>query len=228
MISKSRELAAQRAYSATLGRGARSLAVTGSQPDAGSCGLAEDIAAAGAAFGKRVLLVRARLRHSGEPMGEDIATSTEAIWKACRTAGNMLWTIDVPAGTELHALLNDGQRLALAVADWLERFDAVVFDCPPFETVQPAIYTPLTASAAEAVVLVTLPGTVPRAGMEEVLKWLTESGAVVSALVLNDRLNPTLAQEMIREARRFQRFLPRLVAWMTRKVEGWAALNMHH
>ena len=139
----------------------------------------------------------------------------------------MLWTLDVPSGTRLHALLNDGQRLPEASAQWLADFDSVIFDCPPFETAQPAIYTPLTASAAEAVILVTMPGAVARNGLEEVLKWLTESGAVVSALVLNDKFNPTLAQEMIREANRLRRILPGLVRYLTRKVEGWTALNMH-
>lgn len=227
MISKTRQLAAQRAYSATLGRGARTLAVTGSQTDAGSCGLALDIAAAGAGFGKRVLLVRAHLTQAGDGCPGGLGTGLEDIRAACRPEANMLWTLDVPSGTRLHALLNDGQRLPEASAQWLADFDSVIFDCPPFETAQPAIYTPLTASAAEAVILVTMPGAVARNGLEEVLKWLTESGAVVSALVLNDKFNPTLAQEMIREANRLRRILPGLVRYLTRKVEGWTALNMH-
>lgn len=227
MLSKTRHLATQRAYSATLGRGARTLAVTGSQPDAGSSALAFDIAAAGAAFGKRVLLVRAHFTEAGDAIPAGLGTGPEDIRAASRSEAHMLWTLDVPSGTRLHALLNDGQRLAEACAQWLADFDSIVFDCPPFETEQPVIYTPLTASAAEAVILVTMPGAVARSGIEEVLKWLTESGAVVSALVLNDRFNPTLAQEMIREANRLGRILPGLVRYLTRKVEGWAALNMH-
>ena len=227
MISKSRHLAAQRAYSATLGRGAHTLAVTGSQPDAGSTDLAFDIAAAGAGFGKRVLLVRAHLTGADMARQADIGIGREDVRAASQPAANMLWTIDVPAGTSLHALLNDGQGLPAASAQWLAFFDSIVFDCPPFEAHQPALYTPMTASAAEALLLVTMPGAMARGGMEEVLKWLTESGAVVSALVLNDRLNPTLAQEMIREANRLRRVAPALVRYITRKVEGWPALNMH-
>lgn len=226
MISKSRQLAAQRAYSATLGRGARTLAVTGSAADAGSADLAGDIAAAAAAFGKRTLLVRAAHAPGaglGMPLGDDL----DSVWQAARPLGDLLWELTVPAGTALHALLNDGQRLPAAMAGWLPRFDTVILDCPPFEADMPALYTPLTASAADAVILVTLPGAAPRAGLEEVLKWLTESGAVVSALVLNDRFNPTLAQEMIREAARFARLAPGLVRYVTRKVNGWTALNMH-
>ena len=227
MISKSRHLAAPRAYSATLGRGAHTLAVTGSQPDAGSAELAFDIAAAGAGFGKRVLLVRAHLNGPGTVRQGDIGIGLDDVRAASKPAANMLWTLDVPAGTSLHALLNDGQGLPAASAEWLGFFDSVVFDCPPFEGPQPALYTPMTASAAEAVLLVALPGAMARGGMEEVLKWLTESGAVVSALVLNDRFNPTLAQEMIREANRLRRIAPGIVRFITRKVEGWAALNMH-
>ena len=226
MISRSLHLAAQRAWSATLGRGARTLAVTGSEPDAGTAEAAFAIASAGAAFGKRVLLVRAFHSDPGQPSAR-LETDAQSVIAAARPAGDLLWQLDVPTRTAMHALLNDGQHLPSVIATWLAHFDAIVFDCPPFEAEQPPIYTPLTASAADAVLLVTLPGTSPRAAMDEVLKWLGESGAILSALVLNDRENPTLAQEMIREARRFARLAPGLVRWIERRIGGWTALNTH-
>lgn len=65
MIPSSRDSAAQRAFSATIGRGAASLAVVGVAPAAEAGLFAEAVAASGAAFGRRILLMRA-LAHGGE------------------------------------------------------------------------------------------------------------------------------------------------------------------
>ncbi|HMQ57551.1 MAG TPA: hypothetical protein PKE65_03290, partial [Rhizobiaceae bacterium] len=111
MLSKSRQLAAQRAYSATIGRGARSLAVTGSSPKADASEFAFDIAAAGAAFGRRVLLVRARNRDFAALEPAPLDANIDSVWAATRQDRQNLFEIVVPAGTALHAVLNDGQRL---------------------------------------------------------------------------------------------------------------------
>lgn len=222
MIPSTLQNAAQRAFSATIGRGAFSVAVTGVSANADSSALALAMAGAGAAFGRRILAVRAMSRGgiATDGSAQDVAGTAVRL-------PDGVFLLDAATGCELHRILNDTRRLRETIDAWRGAFDAVVFDCPPFDAAEPVIYTPLTAAAAEAVLLVALPAATPRPAFDAMCKWLTESGAALDAVVLNDRFNPTLAQELARESRRLKHlapFLPRLARHMAR----WDQLNRHH
>lgn len=224
MIQDSISVAAQRAYSATLGRGAIALSVVGTSEDAGASRLAAAIAISGAAFGKRVLLMRAVNTPASAPLDCDAAS----LRNAATRIRDRLYLLDVPAGTQLHSLMNDGLKLLAAFADWTSEFDAFVIDCPPYGAEDPALYTPLTASATDAVLLVSTPGAIPREEFDAILKWLKESGADPSAIVFNDRFNPTLGQEMVRETERLRRLSPGLASFVARRIAAWPPLNRHY
>lgn len=223
MIPSSREAAAQRAFSATIGRGAASLAVVGVAPEAEAGLFAEAVAAAGAAFGRRILLLRTLAAG-----GEILDGEAEAIAAAAGRAAAGHFVLDVAAGCELHRIVNDTRRLRAVLEGLRTRFDAVVLDCPPFGAVEPALYTPLAAAATEAVLLVALPAVTPGHVFDAVQKWLAESGASIAAVALNDRFNPTLAQELVREAERAQRFAPFLPDFVRRRIAPWGPLNRYH
>ena len=215
-------LAAQRAYSATVGRGAMAIAITGTSLEAGASDFAMAVAIAGSDFGKRVLLLRASHANAdNRPCEPDL----ESVREMAVRKSDCLSVLEVPHGTRLHSILNDGMRLSAVLASWSDAFDAIIIDCPPFGVASPAIYTPLTALAADAVLMVAMPGTLPSKEFDEICQWLAESGAELSALVLNDHFNPTLGQEIIREAGRLKRIWPRFPDFVARRIARYPLLN---
>ncbi len=218
-------LAAQRAYSATVGRGAVAIAVTGTSSEAGSSDFAHSFAQAGSDFGKRVLLLSAsRTNATNVQCKSDVES---VIVMAVRETAR-LSRLEVPQGTQLHAMLNDSMQLSSVISGWTDAFDTIIIDCPAYGVSNPAIYTPLTATAADAVLLVAMPGTLPRQEFDSICQWVAESGAELSAIILNDKYNPTLAQEMAREAARFRHFWPRFPDMVARRVANFPLLNRYH
>lgn len=220
----SMNLGAQRAYSATLGRGAFCVAVTATCPEAGGPDFARAIAEAGADFGKSILLVKASSLVQGgdeSSLGEDVLTC------ARQTPAGYL-ELDVTANGVLHRTLNDSNGLSGLLDGWRVHVDGVVLDLPAFGGAGAGVYTPLAASAATAVLMVGLPGFTESHVMGEAMKWLADSGATLSGLILNDERNPTLAQEILREAGRLRTILPFAPRLAERLVSRWAPLHRHH
>lgn len=215
-------LAAQRAFSATIGRGAVAVAVAGGNLQSGSSEMARAIAEAGANFGRRMLLVRAV---PVEETAGDFGIGVECLRARATQLRDRLFLAEVPSGTELHSVLNDSRRLAAIFADWSHEYDGIILDCPAYGDPSPVIYTPMAAAAVDAVLLVTTSGTMPKAKFESLKQWLAESGAQLSAIIINDRFNPTLAQEVVREARRLKRLAPWLPGLVARQTGRFPALN---
>lgn len=218
-------LAAQRAYSATVGRGAIAIAVTGTSDEAGSPEFARAIAIAGSNFGKRVLLIKSCRKTDSQC---DYGCDLESVKLRAIPETERLSVLEVPTGTELHSKLNDSMQLSSVLSGWTSAFDAIIIDCPAYGVAAPAIYTPMTASAADAVLLVTMPGTLPRQEFDAISQWLAESGAELSAIVLNDRHNPTLAQEIVREAGRLKTIWPGFPEFIARKLTAFPLLNRYN
>lgn len=228
MIPDSLDSAARRAFSATIGRGAFSVAVTGISPAADAATFAGAIAAAGAAFGRAILLVRVA------PIGGGFAGANcaeanllDAVTETARQDDGVFRFVILP-GSPLHCVMNDTKKLGESLGSLRGRFDSVVIDCPSWGTPDPPIHTPLAAAAADMVLLVATPATTARHTFDSVRKWLAESGAELTAIVLNDRFNPTLAQELTREIGRIAVFAPWLANFVRRRVAIWGPLNRYH
>ena len=83
-----------------------------------------------------------------------------------------------------------------------------------------------------AVATMMMPATsstaMARVMLKDTLSWATESGGTILAIVVNDRFNPTLAEEMVREAQRVSRMLPFFPRFVAGKAALFPALNRHH
>lgn len=224
MIINSHTSAAQRAYSATIGRGVFSVSVTGVGPEADSASFAASVAGSGADFGKTILLVKA----SSLVEGPDVLISATHIKASAIKSNRGYYVLNVRALGELHRILNDRLRHQALLAEWRQTFDAVIIDCPSFGAGEPGVYTPLVASATEALLMIAMPAVTESHVMEEAIKWLADSGAELSGVILNDIANPTLAQEFIRESKRFQRFGNFIPRFVENKISRWGPLNRYH
>ena len=107
---------------------------------------------------------------------------------------------------------------------WLEHYDVVLFDTSPLNALNRGnIPADQVCGACEGAVLVVLAGVTPTAMVQRAVDKLTRAEANLMGAVFNDRLNPGLASEILRELNR----LPnnRLTEWLKRWCRRSALLN---
>jgi Mrp family chromosome partitioning ATPase len=215
---------AQRVHAATFAKQAKSLGVVAVETAANAGELAREIAVITAGFGKRVILINAR---ETSEFGVRAGTAEEIFDQTVKTNEGYL-EVRIASGSEAHRIMNDGRALAQLLEKLCARVDAIVFDLPAHDEDMSGIYTPNVASVLDAVLLVALPQMTTKFKLIETITWLTGSGGVVLAIVVNDRYNPTLGDEIIREARRLAALFPGFPKFIARNVEKFPALNRHH
>lgn len=218
-------------YARTLGGGVSSLALASAQGDEGVSTLAYALARRAAAAGKKTLLIDFNLARPsvGERLalqsGEwvpDSASSTSAIIEFPSTGLAFL-----PA-TESRDSLNfrDVNTLRNGIARWAEDFDCIVADTSPLNRHnQQNIPPDIVCAACEATLLVVLAGRTTENQVLEANGRLAVAGARLAGSVLNDRFSPPLSDELCRETRRFERWAPKLMDTLRRRIWSSALLN---
>jgi hypothetical protein len=215
---------AQRIHAATFAKEAKSLGVVAVETEANAGGLAREIAVITAGFGKRVMLINAR---ETSEFGVRAGSAEDFLEHTIKTNEGYL-EVRIARGSEAHRIINDARELAHLLEKLLSRVDAIVFDLPAHDEDMPGIYAPNVVSVLDAVLLVALPQMTTRFKLLETLSWLTGSGGIVLAIVVNDRFNPTLGEEIVREAKRAARLFPAFPRFVARSVAKISALNRHH
>ncbi|MFO1036117.1 MAG: hypothetical protein U1E45_04660 [Geminicoccaceae bacterium] len=204
-------------YARTLGAGVRSLAITAPKVGSGTTTLALALSRRASAAGRRVLLVEFNSSRPSLATVLDVQTRDWALHDG--TAANAM--VPVPGGSL--AVLPASMRGALSIESrepkviqaafqhWTETYDCVVADMPPVDLPgQVALPAPSLCAAAEGTLLVVLAGATTATELAAAARTLAAANARVLGCVVNDRFNPTLAQELARETHRLDRFLPRL------------------
>ena len=109
--------------------------------------------------------------------------------------------------------------LGWKLAEWQRDWDMVVLDTPPLLAANPSEGpSGLTVAAkAPTTILVILAGRTKSAQVKEAMDKLQRAGGRICGVVLNDRENPSLREEMERELGRIARLAPRLVE----RLRGW-------
>lgn len=116
-------------------------------------------------------------------------------------------------------LFNNVDLIRTVLHSELAAYEAVFVDLPPLLGDADDRLNPLAAAAAcDALLLVCVSGEIEAAELSGSMTVLQRAGVSVTGLVLNDVNNPTLGQEMAREARRLERILPSLSGWLSRKA----------
>ncbi|OYW43975.1 MAG: hypothetical protein B7Z45_00280 [Azorhizobium sp. 12-66-6] len=109
----------------------------------------------------------------------------------------------------------------------LESYDAIVLDLAAVEP-RERVAVPVTsiAAACDSVVVLCMPGRDSRIALSRAAAALRTANAPVSGVVMNDRFNQSVADEITGEARRYQRFAPRLMAKLITAVARIKFLNV--
>lgn len=109
----------------------------------------------------------------------------------------------------------------------LDEFDLIIVDLGCTKTGETKVVSnDLVAEFVQAVVYVILAGDVTIENVTQRVSQLLKNGVNVIGSVLNDRDNPTLAFEMIRETHRFDKILPKLMKKIRAKIRRNNFLNM--
>ena len=111
------------------------------------------------------------------------------------------------------------------IQDWLTHYDTVIVDasslnhpnheCIPAERV---------ASACDAAILVVLAGSTREMMVANAIQNLQHNDVNLMGCVINDKNNPTLRAELLREAKRLEKLSPKLTAFITKIINCCAFL----
>lgn len=209
----------ERLRNASFTRGARVISFTGPHPDAGTSLVATIFAQRLHETGLKVLLVDASLSltpQASSGMWEPGDGQTPGMIATRPGAPDQLWICVHPDDA---GRFNDPARLRAMVNDELAAYDAIVIDCAPAEIGSGSAIEAMTIAAiAGATVLVCKANRTMRAEWDAALRLLTECGAQLVGTIINDFDAPPFGSEIAREARRFERFAPRI----SRAIQNWA------
>lgn len=108
----------------------------------------------------------------------------------------------------------------------LDTYGAIVVDLAAVEPME-RVAVPVTTivSACESVIVMCLAGRDTRSAIARAASALRQANAPLQGVVVNDRFNQTVGDEMIDEASRFQKFAPGLVDRLISLIQRTRLLN---
>ena len=106
--------------------------------------------------------------------------------------------------------------LEQCIEEWLQQYDTVIIDTSPLTRINAQNIPPeRVAAACDGALLVVLAGQTSEAAINNAVTKLHTANAQLLGSVLNDRDNPTLKNELLREVQRIE---PRL-SWLARPLK---------
>jgi len=211
-------------YLGTFGRGARTVAVSSVQGGHGASMLAHALAARATNAGLRALYLDLNLFRPAFPT-QQIAWRPDdhSVHSALVPRDHAAPFEVAPAPTKAGSLMfREPSVLKRLLEERLSEYDAIIIDTSALCAVNAGNIPPeILAAACDTCILVMLSGSTKQAHARLAVDRLQAAGAKIAGVVLNDRDNPTLADEMCREVNRLKRWLPtmteRLCRWLRRK-----------
>jgi protein-tyrosine kinase len=232
-------------YSQTIDCGVRSLAVTACNSGEGTTTLACALAKRAQAGGRKTLLVDMNFCHPSigpelglEPgswnhldnlLAEQISfvdeTETSSVYLS--KSVSPLSVLPAPSTPTGNLILREKGYLARCMEAWLKEYEVVIVDTSPLNAInRHNLPAERICSQCEGTVLTVLAGITKQGQLQSAMERLTGHGIELSGCVFNDRFCPTLAEELIRETYRFQRWLPSLMSGLRRKLRQSTLFNL--
>ena len=232
-------------YSQTIDCGVRSLAITACSSGEGTTTLACALAKRAQAGGRKTLLVDMNFCHPsiGPELGlnpcswnnldnllEDqisLVNDTGDVAAYLPKPLSPLAVLPAPSTPTGNLLLREKGYLARCMEAWLLEYEVVIVDTSPLNAInRHNLPAERICSQCEGTVLTVLAGITRQAQLQSAMARLNGHGIELSGCVFNDRYCPTLAEELLRETYRLQRWLPSLMNWLRGKISQSALLNL--
>ncbi|KEQ13340.1 hypothetical protein GZ77_13045 [Endozoicomonas montiporae] len=219
-------------YSNTIGRGMRTLAITSTNPGEGCSTMAYALSKRAEADGKHTLLVEVNLFH---PELGDMSGRLHTDWvpnpdsaDACIMHDDEAEIDILPAPCDTDVLMfRNISKMNKLIEHWLERYDVVVFDTSPLRAInRNNIPAESICGMVDGAVMMVMAGVTRRADFQNAVKKLRFNEATLAGFVFNDLNNPRLADELIRETRRLDKWLPKIMERIRKYVRNSSFLNL--
>ncbi len=126
--------------------------------------------------------------------------------------------ITAPTRRELMIKLRKPGVLEEFIVEWKKTFDTIIFDTSPINRINANnIPAERVAAACDGCLLVVLAGNTAEAMVTTAVEKLKAAGVNLLGCIFNDRDNPSLKNELLREARRLEsRF-----SGLARRIANW-------
>lgn len=222
-------------YERTLGHGLRSLAITSPSWRSGVSTLAAALARRAAAGGRRTLLVDLNLMRpaldrlvGAQPTAVDWALHDGSAGHALVPATQSNLTLLTPPRQRAFDILSrEADTIRQAIAQWQEEWDCVILDCLPVTARNRAnLPTPQVCAACQGTILVVLANGTTGPELSAASETLEQAGARLLGAVVNDMNNPSLLEELCREADRLRSMAPILAERIKRWLRGRRLLHI--
>lgn len=219
-------------YNNSIGKGMRSVAVTAANPDEGTSTLAYALSQRSEVDGKRTLLVEVNMLH---PELGDLSGQAHTDWfpdpasaDAC-VMGSEEGSLDIlPAPCNADAIVfRSVANMSKLMQHWLEKYDVVIFDTSPVNARnRNNIPAESICALADGAILMVMAGVTRQTQFKTALDRLKHSDVTLVGIVFNDFRNPRLADEICRETRRLDKWLPNVMARIRSKIKKSSFFNI--
>ena len=215
-------------YLRSLGSGMRSLAITSSNHGEGVTSLSIALVQRHLLAGKSTLFVDLGGNQPGQlnvlasPANGSPAVSTEPHLLTDHEDSYALLGIPAPANNKTNLGWRNPGILESYIAGWLDQFDAVIVDTGSFNRDSPALVpAERIVGACDATLLVVLAGSTTEPTVRHTCDRILSAGGSLAGCVLNERYNPSLKQELLRESAR----LPDTLGSAKKALLQWVVSN---
>ena len=218
-------------YQQTLAQGVRSLAITACNPGEGVSTTAQALAQRSLLAGNSTLLVDINLYNpSLRSLAVDAPPSNQPGIPQLVSApgqGLALTGVVAPVRREDILHLRRPQALRQQIQTWHQEFDVVICDTTPFSRLNANnIPAELVAGSCDGCLLLVLAGHTTHAMVTSAMNKLNTSEAALLGCIINDRFNPPLRQELLREVNRLPQILRRPADALRRWLRENSLLSM--
>ena len=227
-----------RLYLKTLGAGHKTLAVTACDTQSGVTTMAMALAQRHLLAGHSVLYIELNslapsmtalceldVTHTLKNAGGQTAIATPMLVTS-RISDQVVTGVLAPQEQNHILALRNPNTLKQQLQRFGQDFDALVIDCAPLNThngnidAAPVVPADLIATVADATLLIVQAGKTKAPHLKNAIKMVADQNITPTAIAMNNQFNPSLGQELIREAKRLEKILPTLSRWLTHKIRN--------
>ena len=207
--------------------GVRQLVVTAAGSDDGATTLAYALARRASRAGRSVLLIELNLYR---PSLEELVGLDQVVWSPddpvsvdaaiTRFGADGMAALPAPAVDTVSPAFREAEVLTRFVDRLKEIYDFIVIDAGPVGARNARNVPPLAVCRAVGCVLMSIMARqTSESDAAAALQAIQDEGARVIGAVINDRDNPSLGEELEREANRLRWLSPGIVAWLHRMTQ---------
>lgn len=219
-------------YGRTVAAGYQSIAITAAKPGEGTSTIAYALARRTAAAGKKTLLVDfnmaapsvgSRLALVSKTWQPGSECATDAVYPLGSTG---LYALPAPSCINNAWAFREVAQLSGQIASWHEEYEVIIADTSSLTQRNRGNIPPeVVCAACSGTVLTVLAGKTREAAVIEARDRLDRAGVRILGGVMNDMKAPGLASELMRETRRLDRVVPKVMRKLRGMIQRSSILN---